>query len=102
MPETSEHSRATIDHDTIKEWVEDRGGKPATVAETATGSEPGILRLQFPDTENDHDRIELIDWDDFFGKFEQANLALVYQDETESGNTSRFYKFVDRATVGEI
>lgn len=102
MPETSEHSRATTDHEVIREWVEDRAGKPATVAETATDSEPGILRLQFPDTEDDHDRIEPIDWDDFFEKFEKANLALVYQDETESGNTSRFYKFVDRATVGEI
>ena len=99
MPETSEHSRATTDHETIREWVEDRGGEPATVAETATESEPGILRLQFPDTEDDHDRIEPIDWDAFFEKFEKENLALVYQDETESGRMSRFYKFVDRETV---
>lgn len=102
MSETSEHSRVTADHETIREWVEDRAGEPATVAETASDSAPGILRLQFPDTEDDHDRIEPIDWDDFFEKFDEENLALVYQNETESGNTSRFYKFVDRAAVGEL
>ena len=102
MSDSEAHNRATTDHETIREWVEDRGGDPATVAETATDGEPGVLRLQFPDTKDDHDRIEPIDWDDFFRKFEREHLAFVYQERTEDGNTSRFYRFVDRTTAGRV
>ena len=95
----AEHSAATTDHETIRRWVEERGGSPAHVEATADGDDPGLLRLQFPDTKRDHEEIEPISWEQFFEKFEDENLALVYQDETETGRMSRFYKFVDRETV---
>lgn len=94
----SEHSDATIDHETIRRWVEERGGQPAHVEATADDG-AGILRLQFPDTKRDHDEIEPISWDDFFEKFEEEGLAFVYQEETENDRMSRFYKFVDRESV---
>lgn len=95
----AEHSDATTDHDTIREWAEERGGEPAHVATTAGDEDAGILRFQFPDTAPDHEEIETIPWEEFFGKFDAENLALVYQDETESGRLSRFYRFVDRNSL---
>ena len=95
----AEHSEATTDHETIKRWVEERGDSPAHVESTAAGDDPGLLRLQFPDTERDHDEIEPISWEAFFEKFDDENLAFVYQSETEGGRMSRFYKFVDRESV---
>jgi hypothetical protein len=44
---TSE-AKTTTDHDEIRRWIEERGGKPATVSRTAEGDEPGILRVDFP------------------------------------------------------
>ena len=35
----------------------------------------------------------------FFDKFEEANLAFIYQEETADGELSRFCKFVDRDSM---
>ena len=93
----SEHSsRTTTDHDEIRKWAEERGGHPATVKGTERGDEhAGILRINFPGSEAD-DSLEDIGWDTFFKKFEQSNLAFVYQDETAEGEENRFGKFVRR------
>ncbi len=69
-----------------------RHGKPATVRETMEGDEPGVLRIAFRD---DHD-LAVIDWDRFFGKFEEEGLAFLYQERTRDGSRSRFFKFVER------
>jgi hypothetical protein len=82
----------TTDHDRIREWTEQRGGYPATVAET-DGEQPGILRIGFRDETGD---LEEISWEDFFEKFDQEELAFLHQDQTEDGGTSRFCKFVER------
>ena len=87
-------AKTTTDHDVIRRWAEKRGGRPATVTETATKKEPGILRLDFKP--KNEEGLELIDWDDFFAKFEAAKLAFLYQEKTASGDLSRFHKFVDR------
>jgi hypothetical protein len=92
----SEHSRTTTDHDEIRKWAEERGGRPATVKGTERGGEQaGILRINFPGSEAD-DSLEDIGWDSFFKKFEESKLAFVYQDETAEGQESRFGKFVRR------
>jgi hypothetical protein len=100
MPrKTKASSRMTTDHDEIRKWAEKRGGKPATVAGTERGDEEaGILRIDFPEYGND-DKLEEVSWDDFFEKFDESNLAFVYQEETSDGDTSRFGKFVDRDSV---
>ena len=97
----AEHSQAATDRETIERWVEERDGSPAHVEATAGGDDPGLLRLQFPDTDRDRDEIDPISREEFFGKFEDENLAFVYRDETEGGRTSRFDTFVDRETVEE-
>ena len=85
-------SNRTTDHDTIKNWVEERGGKPAHVEDTGNGGE-GVLRIDLGD---DDDSLEEISWDDFFEAFEENDLALVYQDETTEGEESYFAKLVSR------
>ncbi|WP_433935002.1 lipocalin/fatty-acid binding family protein [Sorangium cellulosum] len=88
-------SHMTIDHDEIREWVEARGGHPATVKRTEKGGEPGVLRIDFPGFSGE-DSLEEISWDDFFAKFEESNLAFVYQQAKASGEPSYFSKLVSR------
>ncbi len=85
----------TTDHKTIRTWAEERGGQPATVRGTGK-KEPGILRLDF---EPRDEALEPISWDDFFDKFDEADLAFLYQEETRDGKPSRFHKFVARETA---
>lgn len=91
----SDHSKTTTDHEEIKQWAEERGGKPASVKGTGDDKEAGILRIEFPGHGSD-DRLEEISWDEFFDKFEANKLAFLYQDETAGGDTSRFFKLVSR------
>jgi len=91
-------SLATTDHDTIRKWAEARGGKPAHVKRTGKKDDPGILRLDFPGYSGANS-LEEISWDEFFEKFDQNELALVYQEETAEGQRSNFNKLVNRSTV---
>ena len=92
----TEHSQVTTDHDQIRRWAEDRGGHPATVQGTEhAGEHAGVLRINFPGSSAD-EALEDIDWDTFFSKFEESQLAFVYQDETARGTESRFGKFIHR------
>jgi hypothetical protein len=95
-------AKATTDHDFIRRWAEARGGKPAAVRDTARGKDdPGIIRLEFPKAPHaKDDDLEEIGWDEFFEKFDEAGLALLYQEETEDGQKSNFNKLVSRETAG--
>jgi hypothetical protein len=93
-------SKTTTDHGTIRSWAEERGGKPAVVRSTHRRSDPGILRLEFPGAPNANDEaLEPISWDEWFEKFDAADLALLYEDKTASGQTSNFNKLVKRETA---
>jgi hypothetical protein len=88
-------SKTTTDHDEIRRWVEERGGKPAKVKGTeGGGDDPGILRIDFPGGEED--RLEEISWDEWFKKFDEENLAFLHQEEVKSGEESRFFNLVQR------
>src|SRR5215218_4569556 len=90
-------AKTTTNHDEIRSWVESRGGHPAAVTETGSGSDPGILRINFDEPGGgDDDRLEEISWDEWFKAFDENNLAFLYQDEGDS----RFNKLVDRSNVG--
>jgi hypothetical protein len=95
----SHSSKTTTDHDEIRTWVEARGGQPATVAETErSGEHAGLLRIDFP-TGAGNPPLKPISWDDFFEKFDESELAMVYQEETAKGEPSYFCKFVSRENV---
>lgn len=89
-------AETTIDHEKIRQWVEARGGKPATVRSTPPEEEEaGILRIDFPGYSGEGS-LEELDWEAFFDKFDQSDLAFLYQEQTESGGQSRFFKFIRR------
>lgn len=87
----AESAKTTTNHDTIRKWVEDRGGHPACVKGTGSKKDPGVLRIDYPGYSGD-DKLEQITWDEFFDAFEDNKLAFLYQDE----RNSRFSKLIDR------
>lgn len=87
----------TIDHDEIRRWTEDGGGEPACVQGTGDRDDVGMIRIEFPGAPNSNDaKLQKITWDDFFKKFDERNLALLYQGRTSRGQRSNFYKIVKR------
>lgn len=92
-------AHATTDHQKIRQWAEHRGGHPATVRRTERGSHAGVLRLDFDPSDEALDKIS---WDEFFEKFDEADLAFLYQERTSTGKESRFHKFVSRDTAQAV
>ena len=88
-------SKTTTDHDEIRRWVEERGGRPARGRGTGSEDDPGLLRIDYPGR-GDDEALEEISWEDFFEAFEENKLAFLYQEETKEGSESRFSKFVSR------
>ena len=74
---------------TIRKWAEAREGRPARVKGTGDAKDAGLLRLDFGKPE---ESLEAITWDEFFEKFEESELALLYEDEPDN----RFSKLVRR------
>ncbi len=85
-------SQSTTDHDTIRQWAESHGGHPASVTGTGSGDDPGIIRIDFAGYSGEQS-LEPISWDDFFQKFDEKHLALVYEED------SNFNKLVDRGDM---
>ena len=88
-------SKVTTDHDDIRRWVENRGGRPAKVKGTEQGDDPGVLRIDYPGFTGD-DVLESISWEEFFKAFDDHQLAFLYQETTKDGKESRFSKFIRR------
>jgi hypothetical protein len=82
----------TTDHDEIRQWVEDRGGRPTIVADTDdNGREGGLLRIDFGEKD---EALEEIGWDRFFEIFDDNDLAFL-----RGEGDSRFNKFVARESA---
>jgi hypothetical protein len=94
-------TKVTTDHKTIRKWIEEHGGKPASVKSTSGDDDPGLLRVDFPGYSGS-DSLEEIPWEDFFDKFDEKDLAFMYQEEMTSGKESRFFKFVSRKTADQV
>jgi hypothetical protein len=93
-------SKTTTDHQEIQRWAEQRGGIPACVKGTGDSEDTGIIRIEFPGTPNNReDKLQEINWDDFFEKFDDQGLALVYQEHTAGGEKSNFNKLVKRGNA---
>jgi hypothetical protein len=87
-------TRTTTDHNEIRQWVEEHDGTPASVSGT-DGDGAGVLRIDFPGGAGE-DQLEHISWDAWFSKFDQNNLAFLYQTQKSSGEDSTFFKLVNR------
>ncbi len=88
-------SRTTTDHDEIRRWVEEHDGKPASVRGTEDDEGAGVLRIDFPGGAGEAE-FEHISWEDWFAKFEENQLAFLYQEQKASGEDSTFAKLVSR------
>ena len=87
-------AEVTTNHDTIRHWVEQKGGKPAAVARTHHGGDVGIVRIMLPNApQSEHQALTEISWDEFFKEFEKRKLALLYEED------SLFSKIVGRDTA---
>jgi hypothetical protein len=91
-------SRATTDHDEIRQWAEERGAHPACVRGTGSKGDIGMIRLDFPGYSGG-ESLEEISWDEFFEKFDEQGLALLVQDSTVRGQKSDFNKLIARETA---
>jgi hypothetical protein len=99
MP-TKAQSHTTTDHDEIRRWAEARDAKPACVKGTGGSHDIGILRLDFPGYSGE-DKLQHISWEDWFNKFDERELALLFQEQTAAGAESNFNKIVSRETAAE-
>jgi hypothetical protein len=93
-------TRTTQNHEEIRRWAEQRGGKPSHVKRTGSEADTGVLRIDFPGYSG-ADTLEEISWDQWFEKFDERNLALLYQEETAGGERSNFNKIVSAETAKE-
>ena len=87
----------TTTHDEIKLWAQTHDAVPEIV-ETGSGE---TLRLNFPGPEDDVFLGETteevpVEWDEFFGKFEELGLAFQYNPKAEGIDLSTEYKFIKR------
>jgi hypothetical protein len=92
--QTKSQTNTTTDHDEIRRWVEEHGGKPAVVRQTKD-DEGGVLRIDFPGGAGE-DELEPVSWDEWFEIFDRNRLALLYQDRKAGGEDSTFFKLVRR------
>jgi len=88
-------SKITTDHKEIMDWVQEHNGNPACVKGTGGKKDIGLLRIDFPGGTSE-DSLKHISWDDWFSKFEQNDLAFLYQEKKKSGEGSTFFKLVKR------
>ncbi len=98
-------SKTTQDHEEIRKWAEARGAVPAEVGgtggkrtegkNTEGENSAGILRLEFPNAATKHDsNLREISWDEFFSRFDESDLEMVYQETTADGKQSNFNKLI--------
>lgn len=84
-------SLATRSREVIQAWAEERGGRPATVSERQ-GDRPRVLRFDFSDDDDENSRLEHIEWEDWFGVFEERQLVFIYQEHKADGAQSNFFR----------
>ncbi|MFM8319378.1 MAG: hypothetical protein ACKOC5_00565 [Chloroflexota bacterium] len=88
-------SVTTRDHDEIRDWVEERGGFPAVLADADEQDPACVLQIDFPGY-NGPQPLKRVSWDDYFEKFDRAELAFQYRQELRPGEFSRFNAYVRR------
>lgn len=86
----------TTDHDTIRAWAQTRKGTPATIEGTEHGDHLGVLRIDFPGGD-EGGRLQHVEWDEWFGTFDDRGLRFIYQETLKDGSTSNFFRLENPA-----
>src|SRR5690606_7267151 len=90
-----------VDHDSIREWAEARGAKPACVKGTGGRrgkGDVGMIRLDLPGFSG-AGSLQPITWNEWFRQFDENNLALLVEDSRRGGRPSNFNKLVSRSAA---
>jgi hypothetical protein len=101
MANNNVQAMRTIDHEDIKQWIEERGGRPSVVVSTRS-NDTGMLHIDFGEGEYD---TEQVSWEDFFRIFEEYDLAFIYEESVSDDaipQTSYAFKFVARGPEDEM
>ena len=92
-------TKTTTNHDEIRRWAHDRGGRPSRIHNTFGSTlDSCVLQIDFLHDKYDDD-VQEITWEEFFDLFDREHMVLVYQTETEGGNLSRFGRIVRQESV---
>jgi hypothetical protein len=94
-------THVTTDHEVIRRWADNRRARPCCVRGTGGNDDIGVLRLDFPGYSGE-DSLQQITWGEWFAKFDERRLALLYQEETAAGAKSNFNKLVSRQTAESL
>lgn len=86
-------TETTTDHETIREWVDERGSTAAQVTQPA-GDDPGSLAV-IPEGKMD-DSLKEVSWEEFFEIFEDEGLAFRYQTDRDDPDEQWYCEFVER------
>ena len=87
----------TRDHERIRSWAEERGGRPAAVLHAGDGKGPRGLRIDFPDCSGEGSTE--IGWEEWFDRFDESGLVLLLQETTSEGGPSHFHELVRAETA---
>ncbi len=100
MQKTKRHLETIVNHERIRELIEESGGYPGRVkredldAETEASegdkNSERVLWIDFGDNEH----FEPLGWEEFFDSFEHENLALLYHEDAD--DQGHLFEFVDR------
>jgi hypothetical protein len=98
-------THALTDHEQIRDWAAARMGAPAVVDVSIEGGTQPMLRLVFdqvayedqdqPQRPTNAGGVELVEWDEWFRLFDDAQLALIVAHDGP-GVRENFYELVRR------
>ncbi|MFI7674168.1 Rho termination factor N-terminal domain-containing protein [Actinophytocola sp. NPDC049390] len=89
-PERPGRSLVTTSHEVIRQWAEQRDAVPATVEGTEHDDHLGVLRFDFPGYGGE--KLQHVDWDEWFATFDERQLNFIYQEERGDGSQSNFFR----------
>lgn len=99
---TDQSDDRTVRHATdptlVRSVIESRGGFPAHEAGSEGQGDHGLLRVGFPDVDED---LKEMSWEAFTEELERKDLAAVYAEEGETVDGTRPIVLRERATVEE-
>ena len=87
--------KATTDHQDIRDWADARGGRPVVIR--GARERAGGLRIDW--SGRGHEGVEQVSWQDWFRRFDEQGMSLVFRERTGSGDLSRFCKLMPHAAV---
>jgi hypothetical protein len=79
---------ATRNPDVIRQWADERGGRPATTP-GGDAENPRVLRIDFPDYDRN---LQPVTWDAWLKVFNDRELVFLYQETMKAGNQSNFFR----------